>query len=57
LIDRDGGEAITITYWDTEDDLRSSAAEPNNLRKAAAETGRLWIQAVDKYEVALDSRR
>jgi heme-degrading monooxygenase HmoA len=56
LVSRDSGMAITITYWDTEENLRSSVEQANKLRQGAAEAGGLSIQSVDHYEVALDTR-
>lgn len=56
LVDRGSGKAITITYWDTEEDLESSAEQANRLRKEVADTGGLSVRAVENYEVALDSR-
>jgi heme-degrading monooxygenase HmoA len=57
LVDRDNGKAITITYWDTEENLRSSAEQANKLRQEASETGGLSIKGVESYEVALESGR
>jgi heme-degrading monooxygenase HmoA len=57
LVDRDNGKAITITYWDTEENLRSSAEQANKLRQEASDTGGLSIKGVESYEVALESGR
>ena len=57
LVDRDNGRAITITYWDTEENLRSSAEQANKLRQEASDTGGLSITGVESYEVALESGR
>lgn len=56
LVDRNSGKAITITYWDTEDHLQSSAEQANKLRQEASDTGGLTIRGVESYEVALESR-
>ena len=56
LVSRDSGKAITITYWDSEEHLRSSVEQANKLRQEAAEAGGLSIQSVDHYEVALETR-
>jgi heme-degrading monooxygenase HmoA len=56
LVDRNSGKAITITYWDSEDHLQSSAEQANKLRQEASDTGGLTIQGVESYEVALESR-
>jgi heme-degrading monooxygenase HmoA len=57
LVDRDSGKAITITYWDTEEHLRSSAEQANKLRQEASDSGGLSIRGVESYEVALESGR
>jgi heme-degrading monooxygenase HmoA len=57
LVDQDSGKAITITYWETEEDLRSSAEQANKLRKEASDTGGLSIRGVENYEVALEAGR
>jgi heme-degrading monooxygenase HmoA len=57
LVDRDSGKAITITYWDTEEHLRSSAEQANKLRQEAADTGGLSIRGVESYEVAMEAGR
>jgi heme-degrading monooxygenase HmoA len=56
LVASDSGKAITITYWDTEEHLRSSAERANKLRQETADTGGLSIEGVQSYEVAMDSR-
>jgi heme-degrading monooxygenase HmoA len=57
LVDRTSGKAITITYWDTEDHLRSSSEQADKLRQEAANTGGLSIRAVESYEVAMEIGR
>jgi heme-degrading monooxygenase HmoA len=57
LVDRNSGKAITITYWETEEHLRSSAERANKLRQEASDTGGLSIKGVESYEVALESGR
>ncbi len=56
LIDRDSGKAITITFWDTEEHVRSSAERANAIRQQASSTAGLSIEAVENYEVAMERR-
>ena len=56
LVDQDSGKAITITYWDTEEHLQSSAEQANKLRQEASDTAGLTIQGVESYEVVLERR-
>ena len=57
LIDRDSGKAITLTFWDTEEHLRSSAEQASQIRRQAADAGGLTIEGVENYEVAMESGR
>jgi heme-degrading monooxygenase HmoA len=57
LVDRASGKAITITYWDTEEQLRSSAEQADRIRKQAADAGGLSIRSVESYEVVLEVGR
>lgn len=56
LVDRNSGKAITITYWETEEHLRSSAEKANKIRQEASDASGLSILGVESYEVALESR-
>ena len=57
LVDRDSGKAITITYWDTQEQLQASVEAANQIRQQAADAGGLSIRAVEHYEVAMEERR
>jgi heme-degrading monooxygenase HmoA len=57
LIDRDGGKAITITLWDTEERLRSTTEQANTVRQQAADAAGASIREVEQYEVALELGR
>jgi heme-degrading monooxygenase HmoA len=57
LIDRDGRKAITITFWDSEEHLRSSAEQANQIRQQAADSTGLTIDGVENYEVAMELGR
>jgi heme-degrading monooxygenase HmoA len=53
LIDREGGKAITITFWDSADDLRATSEQADQLRQQVANTAGLSISSVEGYEVAV----
>jgi heme-degrading monooxygenase HmoA len=54
LADRTTGRGLTLTLWDTEDDLRASEEQANQLRSQAAEkVGATQAPQVDRYEVVL----
>jgi heme-degrading monooxygenase HmoA len=57
LVDRSSGNAITITYWDTEEHLESSVEAANRVWQQAADTGGLSIRSVEHYEVAMEIGR
>ena len=54
LADRTSGKSLTITLWDTEEDLRESEERANQLRKQAAEgIGSTAEPQVERYEVVV----
>jgi heme-degrading monooxygenase HmoA len=54
LVDRTSGKNLVITLWDTEDDLRASEEQANQLRRQAAESVDATAEPqVERYEVAL----
>jgi TfoX/Sxy family transcriptional regulator of competence genes len=54
LADRANGKSITITLWDTEEDMRESEERANQLRKQAAEgVGATGEPQVERYEIVL----
>lgn len=53
LIDREGGKAITITFWDSADDLQATSEQADQLRQQVANTAGLSIRSVEGYEVAV----
>ena len=54
LVDRTSGKSLNVTLWDTEEDMRASEEQANQLRKQAAETvGATGEPQVERYEVAL----
>jgi heme-degrading monooxygenase HmoA len=55
LLDRSGGEAIGISFWESEDAMRASAALADQARQGAAEAGSGSDQGQQQFEVALDT--
>jgi heme-degrading monooxygenase HmoA len=52
LVDRDGGRALSITLWESEETLDAGAEKANELRRNAV-AGAGSIESVDHYEVAV----
>jgi heme-degrading monooxygenase HmoA len=57
LVDREGKKAITITFWDSEDDLRATAEQANQVRQQAADSAAMSIVSVEAFEVAMEFGR
>jgi hypothetical protein len=53
LADRSSGRITAITLWDSQDSLRQSEQQANQLREQAAGFGGQRIGSVDRYEVAV----
>ena len=54
LVNPDGGKAITITLWESEEALRTSEEQANQMREQAAGSAGVTISSVEPYEVALE---
>jgi heme-degrading monooxygenase HmoA len=54
LVDRAGGRAMTVTFWDSEQARDASADRAAHLRAEATETAGATIGSVDAYELALE---
>lgn len=52
LVDRQGGRAMTITLWSTEQAAEASAERARQMRQEVAGGAGLSIESVDTYEVA-----
>ena len=52
LVDRDGGQALSITLWESEETLNASVEKANQMRRDAA-AGVALVESVEHYEVAL----
>jgi heme-degrading monooxygenase HmoA len=57
LVDRSGGEAMTVTLWDSQEALDASASRAAHLREEASETAGATIRSVGSYELAFDVER
>jgi heme-degrading monooxygenase HmoA len=55
LIDRETGEGITFTFFETEDHLKKSAETANQIRSSAVREIDAEVISVDEFEVALDT--
>lgn len=53
LFDRESGKSLSVTLWETEDDMRASEEAANRLRAESAETSGETVVCVERYEVAL----
>jgi heme-degrading monooxygenase HmoA len=54
LVDRENGTALTITFWDSRASLDASDVRAASLRRGASAAVEADIDAVEKYEVAVD---
>jgi heme-degrading monooxygenase HmoA len=55
LADRQSGKLVTISLWDSDDDLRRFEARGTQLRKAASSELGIAPTPVDIYEVVLQA--
>jgi hypothetical protein len=53
LVDRQSGKAISITLWESEEAMRATEEEANQLRAGIAEAANATIESVETYEVAI----
>ena len=53
LVDRDSGEAMTLTLWDNEAAAEASAERAKGMREEVARAAQHEIKSVRNYEVAL----
>lgn len=51
LVDRTTGKALTITVWDSEESIQTSATAADRLRNSAADASGVTILDVTHYEV------
>jgi heme-degrading monooxygenase HmoA len=55
LADRQSGKVVTISLWDSDDDLRQNRARGAQLRKEASSDLGIAPTPVDTYEVVLQA--
>jgi heme-degrading monooxygenase HmoA len=53
LGDRQSGKTLGITFWESEEAMRATEEDANQLREQSAETGGQQIAGVERYEVDL----
>ena len=54
LVDRAGGGAMIVAFWDSREALDASASRAAHLREEASEAAGATIGSVESYEVAFD---
>ena len=57
LVSPEGEKAITITLWESEEDLRATQQQADETRQQAAGGAGMTIRGVESYEVALEFGR
>jgi heme-degrading monooxygenase HmoA len=53
LGDRQSGKSLSITLWESEEDMRATEQDANQLRRAWSETSGQEVASVESYEVGL----
>jgi heme-degrading monooxygenase HmoA len=51
LLDRDTGKALSITLWDSKEDLQASEESASAVRGQAADIASEKVSGVERYEV------
>ena len=54
LVNQQDGKALTITLWESEDALRSTEQQADQVRADAASSAGVTITGVERYEVVLE---
>jgi heme-degrading monooxygenase HmoA len=57
LFDREGGKAMSITIWESEEALNASVAKADELRQQGTQAGGGSIESVEHYEIGLTAGR
>jgi heme-degrading monooxygenase HmoA len=55
LLDRDGGEGIGISFWETEDAMKATDGIGDKARQGAAEAGSGSDRGLQHFEVTIDT--
>jgi heme-degrading monooxygenase HmoA len=53
MVDRQSGKGMSITIWTSEEALRASAAQADELRSRGAAAGGAQIESVQHYEIGM----
>jgi heme-degrading monooxygenase HmoA len=53
LVDRDTGNAVALTIWESEDAMAASEAGGEERRRHRSEAGAATVESVDHYHVSL----
>lgn len=53
LVNRQTGKILTMTLWETKEDMENTASEANQIRNKAASIAGAGTPTVEIYEVAL----
>src|SRR5919205_3988197 len=53
LFDRESGRSLSITLWETEEDMETSEEAASRVRTESAEAAGETVIGVERYEVAL----
>jgi heme-degrading monooxygenase HmoA len=51
LVDAAGGDALTITLWESEDAMRATDARADEMRQQIADAAGGEIRSVERYQV------
>jgi len=57
LVGHDAGRTMSVTLWETEEQMRASEEAANRLRSESAEATGDEVVSVERFEVALDTTR
>jgi heme-degrading monooxygenase HmoA len=53
LVDRQNGKSLTVTFWESEEAMRTSEEATNSLRSKVADALGTQMVGVERYEVAV----
>jgi hypothetical protein len=56
LVDRGSGKSLSISFWETEDEMRASEEQADRARGEIARAAGGNITGVERYEVVIDER-
>ena len=57
MVDRSGGKAVAVSYWESEDAMNASEEAVKDSRARAADTGGASGEPqVERFEVAIDTQ-